>query len=76
MSTGTIIAGFLISTVGFSFFLYGKKQGRVPQLIAGMLLMVCPFAARDPLWMSSLAGVVLLGLRFALHLGSRENASS
>ncbi len=72
MSTATIIAGFLISTVGFSFFLYGKKQGRVPQLIAGMLLMVCPFAVRDPLWMSCLAGVLLLGLKSALYLGSRE----
>ncbi len=72
MSTGAIIAGFLISKLGFSFFLYGKKQGRVPQLIAGMLLMVCPFAVRDPLWMSCLAGVLLLGLKSALYVGSRE----
>ncbi len=76
MSTATIIAGFLISTVGFSFFLYGKKQGRVPQLVAGMLLMVCPFAVRDPVWMSCLAVVLLLGLKAALCLGSRENAAS
>ena len=76
MSSGTIIAGFLISTVGFSFFLYGKKQGRVPQLIAGMLLMVCPFAVRDPLWMSCAAAVLLLGLKSALYVGSRENAAS
>ena len=75
MSTGTIIAGFLISTLGFSFFLYGKKQGRVPQLVAGMLLMACPFVAPDPVWMSCLAVVLLLGLKSALHFGSREHTA-
>ncbi len=71
MSTGTIIAGFLISTIGLSVFIYGKRQGRLPQLIAGMLLMVSPFMVRDPLWMSCLAGGVLLGLKLALILESR-----
>ncbi len=71
MSTGTIIAGFLISTLGISFFIYGKKQGRVPQLITGMLLLASPFMVRDPLWMSCLAGGLLLGLKFALILESR-----
>ncbi len=75
MSTGTIIAGFLISTVGFSLFLYGKKQGRVPQLVAGVLLMVCPFVAPDPVWMSCLAVALLLGLRSALYFGSREHVA-
>jgi len=74
MSTGTIIAGFLISTIGFSFFLYGKKQGRVPQLVAGILLMACPFVAPDPLWMSCLAVALLAGLKGALHYGSRAHA--
>lgn len=74
MDTGTIIAGFLVSIVGFSVFLYGKKQARLPQLIAGMLLMACPFAARDPLWMSGLAGLILLGLKLALHFESRRPA--
>ncbi len=75
MSTGTIIAGFLISTLGFSFFLYGKKQGRVPQLIAGMVLMACPFVVRDPVWMSCLAVSLLLALKYALYFESRENAA-
>ena len=72
MSTGTIIAGFIVSTVGLSFFLYGKKQARVPQLILGVLLMVCPFVVPDPLWMSCLAVVLLLGLKGALYVEARQ----
>ena len=67
MDTGTIIAGFIISTVGFSFFLYGKKQARVPQLVVGILLMVAPFLVTNPLWMSVTAILLLVGLRIALR---------
>jgi hypothetical protein len=71
MSTATIVAGFIISTVGLSFFLYGKKQGRVPQLLLGMLLMACPFVVPDPLWMSCLATILILCLKVVLHFESR-----
>jgi hypothetical protein len=67
MDSGTIIAGFIISTVGFSFFLYGKKQARIPQLLVGILLMVAPFLVRDPLWMSVSAVLLLVGLCVALR---------
>ena len=68
MDSSQIIVGFLVSTVGFSFFLYGKKQARMPHLLAGILLMVLPFAARDPLWMGGLALAALLGLRVAARM--------
>ncbi len=60
---GTIFAGFVISTIGFSFFFYGKKQARLPQLIAGMVLMACPIFVRDPLWMTAVAAAALAGMR-------------
>ena len=75
MSSATIIAGFFISTLGFSLCIYGKKQGRLPQLVTGMLLMVCPFAVPDPVWMSCIAVALLLLLRVAVNLGSRESAA-
>ncbi len=67
MATGTIIAGFIISTLGFSFILYGRKQRRVPQLVVGMLLMVAPFVVTNPLWMSVTAILLLVGLHIALR---------
>ena len=74
VSTEGIIASFIISTVGFSFFIYGKKQGRLPQLIAGMLLMASPFVVRDALWMWCCAGGALLAMKLALHFESRAPA--
>jgi hypothetical protein len=42
------------SGVGFVLFMYGKKQGRMPQLIAGVVLMVYPILT-PTVW--SLVGV-------------------
>jgi hypothetical protein len=42
LDLSTLIAGCLVSTVGFSVFLYGKKQARLPQLVAGSVMMLLP----------------------------------
>ncbi len=70
MSTAEIIAAFVVSTVGFSLFLYGKKQVRLPQLVAGMLMMVAPIAVRDPLWVTIGGIALLLGMRVAIRCES------
>jgi len=31
------------SGIGFVLFVYGKKQGRWPQLVGGLLFMIYPF---------------------------------
>lgn len=66
MSTEQIIAGFIVSTVGFSLIVFGKKQQRVPQLVVGMLMMATPFLVRDPVWMSATAAGLLVGMRVAI----------
>ena len=68
IDTPSLIAGFVISTVGFSVFLYGKKQRREPHLVAGVLMMVAPFVVTEALWMSITAVCLLLGLRAAVSL--------
>ena len=70
MSTEEIIAAFAISTVGFSFFLFGKKQQRLPQLVVGMLMMTAPFVVRDPLVVSITAIGLLIGMRVAIRFES------
>ena len=57
------------SGVGFVLFVYGKKEGRWPQLVVGLLLMVYPYFTPS---LASMIGVgVLLGasLYTALQLG-------
>ena len=57
------------SAVGFVLLVYGKKQERWPQLVAGLLFMVYPYFATS---VTSLVGIgVVLGssLWFVLRAG-------
>lgn len=67
--TGTIVAGFLVSTVGFALFLYGKKQARLPQLVTGGLLMLLPFVLSGAAWMSIAGAASVAGMWFAVRAG-------
>ncbi len=69
MSMAAIFVGFIVSTIGFSFFLYGKKQTRVPQLVLGVVLMVLPFVLPSPLWTGCISAALLVGLWFGLRSG-------
>lgn len=62
-----LLAGMLVSSIGFVLFVYGKKQSRFPQLAVGLVLMVYPYFVPSPLLMFGIA-VCLLGL---LWLGLR-----
>jgi len=68
--TSSIVAGFLVSTVGFSLFLYGKKQTRLPQLIAGVLMMLLPFVLQDALWMSLVGAASIAGVWATVRAGA------
>jgi hypothetical protein len=66
-SSAWFVVSFLVGTVGFSIFVYGKKQARVPQLIAGILLLAASWAVASPTWMAACA-VLVIG---ALWAGTR-----
>ncbi len=68
LSAGTLLASLLVSSIGLGFFLYGKKEVRFPQLVAGLVLMIYPYFVAGPLVMWSVAGLVLLTLAAALRL--------
>jgi len=40
---GLLFLSLITSGVGFVLFMYGKKQGRGPQLVGGIVLMVYPY---------------------------------
>ena len=39
----TLLAGLLMSSIGFVLLSYGKKMSRPPHLLAGLILMVYPY---------------------------------
>jgi hypothetical protein len=62
-----LIAGFVISGVGFVLFSYGRKLGRIPHVVVGLVLMVFPYFV--PSVLATIAiGAVLCGL---LYLATR-----
>ncbi|HVC21156.1 MAG TPA: hypothetical protein VNE16_13840 [Vicinamibacterales bacterium] len=51
-----LFLSLVIGLVGLALFTYGKKQGRMPQLIAGLALMVYPY------FVYSFVGMLIVGL--------------
>jgi hypothetical protein len=43
MSSSTLLWGLVFSSIGFGFFLYGRKQRAVVPLLCGIALMVYPY---------------------------------
>ena len=68
-SAGSIIAGFFVSGVGFVLFKYGRKMGRVPHVLAGLVLMVFPYFVPNPYLMFGIAGALCALLYGATRLG-------
>ncbi len=55
--------------IGFVLFVYGKKQERWPQLVAGLAFMVYPYFATS-VWSLTLVGVALgVALWLAVRAG-------
>ena len=69
MDGNTLIAGFAVSTVGMGFFMYGKKQGRAPQIIFGIIAMVFPYFVGGPLLVLGIFALLLLLMWLAIRMG-------
>ena len=68
-SPAEIVAGFMVSTVGGGFFIYGKKQHRWPQLVAGLVMMIGPCCCGGAAATWVLGAVSTLGVWLALRVG-------
>ncbi len=56
MSTSSLLWGLIFGSIGFGFFVYGKKQGEVIPLLCGLALMIFPY------FVSSTLLLVLIGV--------------
>ena len=55
--------------IGFVLFVYGKKQQRWPQLVAGAAMTVYPYFATSTTSLLVVGLAIALALWFALRLG-------
>ncbi len=59
MSTSSLLWGLLFGSVGFGFFIYGKKQKSVVPLVCGLVLMVFPYFISNTILLVAI-GVALI----------------
>jgi hypothetical protein len=67
MDSNLLIWGFLFSTVGLGFFMYGKKQKALVPLGCGLALMIYPYFMPNAIVLV-IVGLVLAALPYFIEL--------
>ena len=67
MSTAWLLWGLVFSSIGFGYFLYGKKQGRAVPLVCGIALMVYPYVVSST-WAMIGIGAMLMAIPYFVRL--------
>jgi len=55
--------------IGFVLFVYGKKQQRWPQLVAGIAMMVYPYFTSTITVMTAVGVVICVALWYVVRIG-------
>jgi hypothetical protein len=66
-STAVLLWGLLFGSIGFGFFLYGKKQKAVVPLITGIALCVVPYFIAN-VYVLVMVGVILMVIPFFVRI--------
>ena len=66
-STSVLLWGLLFGSIGFGFFLYGKKQKAVVPLITGIVLCVVPYFIAN-VYVLVMVGVILMAIPFLVRI--------
>ena len=64
-----LFLSLVTSGIGFVLFIYGKKQGRPPQLVAGLALMAYPYLVSTVLMTIVIGVAIIAGLWLAIRQG-------
>jgi hypothetical protein len=67
MNVSLLLWGLLFSSIGFGFFLYGKKQRSVVPLVCGLVLMIYPYFIPNVIVLVAI-GIVLTAIPYFLRL--------
>jgi hypothetical protein len=66
-STAVLLWGLLFGSIGFGFFIYGKKQKSVMPLITGIALCVVPYFIAN-VYALVIVGVILMAIPFIVRI--------
>jgi hypothetical protein len=60
LSVGMLSASIFISLIAAALVMYGRKETRIPHMVAGVILVVFPYFAHW-WWLAVIIAVVILG---------------
>ena len=66
-SIAVLLWGLLFGSIGFGFFLYGKKQKAVVPLITGIALCVVPYFIAN-VYALVIVGVILMAIPYFVRI--------
>ncbi len=69
LDANSLLMSLLVSCVGFVCFSYGRRQRRVPQIAAGVTLMVYPYFVSNLLVMAGIGVAILVLMTVAVRMG-------
>jgi predicted phage tail protein len=65
-----LLLSMLIGSIGFVALVYGKKQSRLPQMVAGVTLMAFPYFVSNVWVMLGIAVAVVGAMLAAIRAGA------
>ncbi len=65
-----MLLSLAIGCVGLACFVYGRKQGRFPHMLAGAALSIYPYFVPNLLAMAAIGVAVMVALWVAVRLGA------
>jgi len=67
MNSSTLLWGLLFSSIGFGFFLYGRKQRAAVPLVCGLAMMIYPYFIPNLIALIAI-GIALAAIPYFLRL--------
>jgi hypothetical protein len=64
-----ILASLFVGLVGAALFVYGKRQGRFPQMLVGVAMVLYPYFVPNVIAMLAIAAGLILALLVTVRLG-------
>ncbi len=69
VDANSLLASIVPSSIGLVAFMYGKRQGRLPHMAVGVVMMIYPYFVSNIPIMLAIAAVLSLGLWLAVRMG-------
>jgi hypothetical protein len=69
LDANSLLASMAIGLVGGGLFLYGRRQGRFPQMLVGAVLVAYPYFVSNVAMMATIAAALVAALWLAVRMG-------